>query len=212
MFATTEQRKARLLDLTTSILEMARDGKRDYDEVIDVFQVIKDDPKFSASLRRFPGVPDVIARRVWGEGVKHVVDCDADPFTPDGWKVEEHKKGGHYNHFELYVPKIKLHLSPNQMNGKVIGNDLCKELASEPVLNANVLDYLLAHPELIPEEWKKDEKGNTRYIFFWGTIYRRSHGSLCVRSLCFHDGAWLWSSRWLAYDWDGLSPAAVLAS
>ena len=66
-FATTEQRKARLLDLTTSILELARDGNRDFDEIIDVFQVIKHDPNFSAKLRRFPGVPDVISRRVWGE-------------------------------------------------------------------------------------------------------------------------------------------------
>ncbi|KKW31762.1 MAG: hypothetical protein UY75_C0001G0017 [Parcubacteria group bacterium GW2011_GWC2_52_8c] len=49
--ATTDQ-KARLLDLTTGILEMARDGNRDYEEVIEVFQVIKEKPNFATILGR----------------------------------------------------------------------------------------------------------------------------------------------------------------
>jgi len=137
--------------------------------------------------------------------VQHVIDCDADPFLPQGWRgVENHKKGGQ---FKLDLSKIKLHLSPNQMDSKCIeGNKLRKELASEPVLNANVLDYLLAHPELIPEEWKG------KYVFFWGTIYRNSNGSLCVRFLFWDDGAWRWGYRWLGYRFHGNNPAAVLAS
>jgi hypothetical protein len=81
-----------------------------------------------------------------------------------------------------------------------------------PVMNANVLDYLLANPDLIPEEWKKDEKGNTRYIFFWGTVYRRSNGNLCVRCLYWDDSGWYWSLRWLVIDFFGFYPAAVPAS
>lgn len=139
--------------------------------------------------------------------IQHVVNCDAKPFLPQGWKVEEHKKGGQ---LKLDLSKVRLHLSPNQMDGKAIeGNKLRKELASEPVLNANVLDYLLAHPDLIPEDWKRDEKGNTRYIFFWGTIYRRSHGSLSFRYLYFYGGAWDWGNYWLDDDWVGNFPAAV---
>ena len=139
-----------------------------------------------------------------------IVDCDVKPFTPDGWKLEEHKKGGQ---LKLDLSKVRLHLSPNQTNGKVIqGNNLRKELANEPVLNANVLDYLLAHPELIPEDWKRDEKGNTRYIFFWGTIYRSSDGSLFVRYLYFKDGSWDWSDSWLGYGWRDDNPSAQLAS
>ncbi len=142
--------------------------------------------------------------------VEHLIDCDADPFTPSGWKVEEHKKGGQ---FAFDPAKIKLYLSLNQQGGKCIeGNKLRKELANEPVLNANVLDYLLAHPELIPEGWKKDEKGNTRYIFFWGTIYRGSDGSLFVRYLYFRDGRWGWNCRWLDIGWHDNFPAALRAS
>jgi len=142
--------------------------------------------------------------------VQHVVDCDAKPFVPNGWKVEEHKKGGQLT---LDMSKVRLHLSPNQMDGKRIeGNKLRKELATEPVLNVNVLDYLLAHPDLIPEDWKKDERGNTRYIFFWGTMYRYSSGHLFVRFLCWGGGAWYWNHGWLDDDWFGNCPSAVLAS
>ncbi len=142
--------------------------------------------------------------------VGHIINCDANPFTPSGWKVELHTKGGQ---LAFDPTKIKLYLSPNQQNGKRIeGNKLRKELANEPVLNANVLDYLLAHPELIPEDWKKDERGNTRYIFFWETIYRYSRGHLCVRFLYLSGGAWGWRGNWLGFDWSDFDPAAVLAS
>ena len=132
--------------------------------------------------------------------VKHLIDCDADPFLPEGWKVESHKKGGN---FEWDPTKVRLHFSENQKNGKCIqGHKLREELVNEPVLNANVLDYLLAHPELIPEEWKG------KYVYFWGTIYRSSVGGLCVRALCWDDGRWYWGCRWLGYDWGDIYPAA----
>lgn len=141
---------------------------------------------------------------------QHLIDCDADPFLPSGWTVESHKKGGQ---FAFDPAKIKLYLSLNQQGGKYIeGNKLRKELANEPTLNANVLEFSLKNPHLIPEEWKKDASGNTRYIFFWGTIYRSSLGSLCVRCLCWNGGSWYWDYRWLDYDWNGDYPAAVLAS
>lgn len=150
----------------------------------------------------------------YGEMMKHIIDCDADPFVPKGWKkgwkVEEHKKGGQF----VFDPaKVKFYLSPNQQNGKGIeGNKLRKELADELVLNANVLDYLFKNPQLIPENWKKDEQGNPRYIFFWGTIYRDSGGDLCVSYLCFLDGSWDKYYYWLGGDWFGCSPAALRAS
>jgi hypothetical protein len=142
--------------------------------------------------------------------VSHVIDCDADPFVPDGWKVEEHKKGGQ---FLWDAAKVELYLSKNQQKGRVIeGNKLRKELENDPMFNANLLDYLLKNPHLIPEEWKKDEKGNTRYIFFWGTVYRDSGGYLDVRALYWDGGAWRWSYGWLDHGWDGRIPAARRAS
>ncbi len=143
------------------------------------------------------------------EVVKHVIDLDADPHLPDGWKVEEHKKSGQ---FEWDHTKVKFHLSENQTDGKSIeGNKLRKELAKEPVFNANLLDYLLKNPLLIPEGWKKDEQGNTRYIFFWGTIYRSSDGLLYVRFLYWHGDEWVWNFSWLGNDWRAPHPAALSA-
>jgi hypothetical protein len=143
--------------------------------------------------------------------VTHAIDCDADPFLPnEGWRVEEHRKDG----VIVWDPtKASLYLSKGQKGDKyIVGNDLRKELAKKPTMNANVLDYLLKNPHLIPEDWKKDERGNTRYIFFWGTIYRHSGGSLCVRVLCWDGGAWGWLYGWLDDGFDGNNPAALRVS
>lgn len=142
--------------------------------------------------------------------VSHVIDCDADPFVSDGWKVEEHKKGGQLT---FDPSKVKFYLSDGQRGGKyIVGNSLHKELADKPVMNANVLDFLLAKPDLIPEDWKTDGAGNTRYIFFWGTVYRNSGGDLCVRCLYWKDVRWSWSSLWLDDGWGGSDPALLRAS
>ncbi len=149
--------------------------------------------------------------------MKHVIDCDANPFIPrHDWSVETHTKGGQL----AFDPnKIEFYLLPNQHNGDAInGNQLRKELANKPVLNANVLDYLLAHQYIIPEDWKredqkKDERGVACYIFFWGTIYRETFGNLGVRFLCWKDECWNWGYDCLNKDdWDLLSPAAVSAN
>ena len=127
----------------------------------------------------------------------------------EGWAIVEKRVDG------LYVNgrKVILHLSKRQQNGKSLkGHDLREELTGKPVLNANILDALADNPHLIPEDWKKNEQGNTRYIFFWGTIYRRADGDLCVRYLYFNDGTWYRNYYWLDDDWHGINPAALLAS
>ena len=132
--------------------------------------------------------------------IERLIDCDAAPFVPDGWSVEEHKKGGS---LKFDSSKISLYLSKKQKKGTIGGHDLREELANKPVMNANVLDYLLAHPELIPESWKG------KAIFFWGTIYRSSGGGLCVRYLGSVGSEWDWSYRWLDSGFDSFDPAAL---
>ena len=145
--------------------------------------------------------------------VEHVIDCDADPFVlvPSGWKVKKHQKGGF---FKWDPSAVQFYLSEPQRNGKIIeGNKLRKELTDKPVLNANVLDYLLSHPHLIPEEWKQDSEGRARHIFFWGTIYRDSGGHPFVRFLYYWPGVrWGWRFSWLDRGWDVRDPAALRAN
>lgn len=136
---------------------------------------------------------------------EHVIDCDAEPYLPDGWSVEEHRKGGTFK-WDKDAQKDALYLSEAQKNGKWIeGNKLRKELSNKPVLNANVLDHLLAHPHLIPEEWKGEA------VFFWGTIYRGRRGDLYVRYLLWNGVRWDWIASWLGFGWNDCNPAAVPA-
>ncbi len=142
------------------------------------------------------------------ELTEHLIDLDTKPFVPDGWSVEKHNKGGQ---FQWDGAKVKLYLARGQKNGKVIEgnklrNKLRKELAKKHVFNANLLDYLLAHPHLIPEEWKE------KAVFFWGTIYRDRGGGLYVRCLFWSGDGWNRDFGWLDRGWSGGSPAVVDAS
>lgn len=138
------------------------------------------------------------------------IACDAVPFIPKDWQVEVHVKGGM---LEFDPAKIALHLDEEQKDGKqIVGSELRKKLVGKAVMNANVLDALLANTALIPESWKQDENGRTRCVFFWGTIFRDLDDGLCVRCLCWDDGRWDWFGRWLGLEWDVQDPAALLAS
>lgn len=146
-----------------------------------------------------------------------VIDLDTDPFVPDGWSVVEHRKGGM---LDFDPAKITLYLSEEQKGDKRIeGNKLREELKTQPVYNANLLDWYLrkGNQHLIPKEWKG------KAVFFWGTIYRRPFGGLYVRSLDGYDLGWRWSPhgdgvgwRWsshlLDHVWLSDGPAAVPAS
>jgi hypothetical protein len=142
--------------------------------------------------------------------LRNVIDLHEAPFIPDGWKVEQHLRG---DSFVWDPTKVCLYLSKPQRQRKFIkGNWLRECLAGKPALNANVLDYLLAHAHLIPEEWKTDEKGGVQSVFFWGTIYQRLNGDLCVRCLYWGGQGWLWSFDVLANHWRIDNPAALRAS
>jgi len=160
--------------------------------------------------------------------LKHTVDSGAQLRLPfDNAEVVKHDSeinGKKVVEIELrsddnlYIDgkKVSLHLSERQMGDKrIVGHELRKELegGDQVLLNSNVLDYLYDHPELFPEHWKKDDTGETRYIFFWGSIFRLpSRGSLCVRCLCWDGGGLFRFDRWLDYDWGRQGPSASVAS
>lgn len=141
----------------------------------------------------------------------NVIDCDAEPFIPfeaDGWTVAEHRKGGKLT-FDPF--KVEFLLASGQEGDSALGisgYELRKKLIGENLLNANVLDYLHARPDLIPEDWKQDERGKPRFIYFWGTIYRNRSGELLVRYLSWGRGEWWWGSLGLDGRWHDQQPTA----
>lgn len=145
------------------------------------------------------GIRDIINGKAAITYLEHLIDLGAEPFRPKGWSVEKHQGAGNWL-LDLSAP---LYISETQKEESIRGNELMKELKGQKVLNANVLDYLLAHPDLIPEEWKDTS------VCFWGTIYRYSDGCACVRYLGWNGSGWDWSGLWLNRDFDSTTPAIV---
>ncbi len=156
--------------------------------------------------------------------VRHTIDLAKTPRLPfDNAEVVKHEGKGIVeielrSDDNLYIDgkKVVLHLSKRQMGDKrVQGHELRKELedGTQVLLNSNVLDYLFDHPELFPEHWKKNEQGETLYIFFWGNIFRSpSHGNLYVRCLCWRGGGLRRGCGWLDGGWCRQGPSASVAS
>lgn len=116
-----------------------------------------------------------------------VIDCDADPYVPDGWTVEKHKKGGQLT----FAAADLQHFYEDHQDVAFTGPDFCKEIEDKLVLNANILDFLLKNPEIIPRDWK------FRQTCFWGTIYRGPGGRQYVRYLVWDGGHWKWEPKWI---------------
>ncbi len=144
------------------------------------------------------------------KGTKHDIDCDAEPFIPTGLKLEEHQKGGT---IKFDVSNVVLYLARQQQIANIDCWALRGELRGKKVLNANVLDFLLKHPEFIPEHWK------SKKILFWGTIYRgcykETRNELYVRYLSWSGGN---ANRWdhantniTSNDFNLCYPAAMFA-
>lgn len=163
-----------------------------YQEAVDAMQLIIIEGEAPLHLKVIRGTHEI-------KEIEHFIDLDAKPFVPKDWTIEYHEKGGLWK----WNPQLSLYLSKKQKKESINGYDLLKELGDQSALNANVLDHLLAYPELIPEEWK----GKT--IFFWGTIYRSSSGKLYVRSLGWNGSKWYWSDRWLDCGFSSVNPAAL---
>ena len=136
-----------------------------------------------------------------------VINCDATPRSLEGLEVDAHQHGGEY---AFDASHVELHLNDGQRHDRCIrGDKLHKRLSERLVLNANVLDHLLDNPNLIPDEWRLDERGCIRNIVFWGTIYRDRSDDRYVRYLYWRENGWDSGAAWLGFDFDRSYPAAL---
>ncbi len=200
---------------TDELKRRINEGTLEYDWVMDELQQVVEGRKFETPAAVVPVIgkpqPAPLPMSI-------IVDCDANPKIPSGLYLTgdgtEHRPMGAItlvkrDDGKLYAngKEVVRYLSKKQRDGNYIqGHKLCKELRDVQVLNACIMDALLANPKLIPNEWKNG------YTYFWGTIFRGANSSLYVGYL-FRDGdRWRWDCRWLGYDWRVQSPAASLAS
>jgi hypothetical protein len=132
---------------------------------------------------------------------KHIIDCDLEPSTFSNNIIKHNRKGifnFHPDKVDLYIPIVDKQnkfgdLLYNQKvrkaNGIIIEKENISFIKNNFVLNANVLDYLLIFPEIIPNVWKEKER-----IFFFGTLYKSRDwsGSTCVRGLIWDSAIGKW--------------------
>lgn len=156
---------------------------------------------------------------------KIIIDCDVKPFIPEGWEIrpEDQLPGAVDGKLEFDPADIVFHLADDQVRGESMDEiGLIEKLSGLTLLKSNVSDYLLANPNLIPEEWKRDEHGQIRRIYFWGTVFRDPEGCRFIRCLYWHDDKWdsydhmLLDEEdhdyyWLHSEFNDQNPAAVLA-
>lgn len=123
-------------------------------------------------------VTDLRNSRIW-HGIRLVLSGQAEilgqeqiisqkPYVPEGYKVDYHDD----SRVKFDPVRLGLYISEFQKNGRLIsGRELLDELRLEsvPILNACVLDYLMANNELIPRTWRKDNIT----VLFPGTIFSR---------------------------------------
>ncbi|MFZ4632504.1 MAG: hypothetical protein ACOYL8_04905 [Patescibacteria group bacterium] len=112
---------------------------------------------------------------------EHVIDGDVNPkISMSRSSILEHKKIGKFVFDPSKIFFYEAKASPgSKFDSEKFGPELRDELKDKCVLPASVLDYLLDHQEIIPEEWKE------RDIYFWGTIFVDRDGYFYVRCLTY---------------------------
>lgn len=115
---------------------------------------------------------------------------------------------------EMDLTKVQQVTMLNDNETCVNGEEKLKRLkkSGNIRLDADVFYTLWTNQHLIPESWKDKVGGNTRYIFFDGTVIRDSVGRRYVLYLYRPASRWDWSARWLGNVWYSPHHSAVLAS
>ena len=133
-------------------------------------------------------------------------------FIGDGWTIEEQDERSIALN-EINLTEVAFETTLQKGENSVKGEEKLKRLKEDGRirLDAGIFKTLWENQHLIPEKWKEQTNGNTTFIYFDGTVRRRSDGRRCVLCLSWSDGEWHWDSRWLGNDWHAIDPSALLA-
>ena len=86
--------------------------------------------------------------------------------------------------------------------------DMLNDFSKMPLLTDGMIDLLMENQELIPDEWKTDENGKRRYIYFLGNPHVSTswmtRGQKFVNYIYFYEGSWRQAGTYLDSDvWEG---------
>jgi len=111
--------------------------------------------------------------------VQLTIDCNTQPKVPDMWQLGKHNMIlGRWAWNLRKVTLTDLGAFECECTDYEFVELRCMDYGAVPA-NANVLDFLLEHPDLIPSEWKGKQ------IHFCGTVYEGG-GDRMVRCLAWH--------------------------
>ncbi|MEQ1500104.1 MAG: hypothetical protein ABL917_01880 [Parcubacteria group bacterium] len=189
----------------------------DWDSLdVDTIQRIINDPRqagqqFTAFLRN--GGKVIV-------GEPKVVTINRNRFNPkkfigDGWSIlNDETDARSIALTELDLTKVQHVTELRDGETYVKGEEKLKRLKSSDYirLDADIFLTFWENQHHIPESWKEKVSGNTRFIYFDGTVLRGSDGNRYVLCLYWGDGAWYWHVYWLGNGWYDNDPSAVLAS
>lgn len=168
---------------------------------------------FFATIDRTKEIYDEVTAlkaRLSAVGLKHTVDFSTTPKVPDGfcYHKEDQIKSRFTGKVEIYTAHdVRKIISPYWFPGQgcLDGNEFPRKLEGKLVLPSHLLDLLMDHNELIPEELK-----TFGMIHFWGSIFW-CRGTRYVRFINWNMGRWLSGCHNLCPAWPGTGPAACLA-
>lgn len=121
-------------------------------------------------------------------GEEVCINGDADPHIhvpSEAGYIWSHIKNGQRRWSSFCADLCEIEEREASLSGKEIQARMQRALMGERALgNANVLDFLLAHTSLIPEDWRE------YIVLFWGTVYTNAVGEDLVRGLYWDECTW----------------------
>lgn len=120
-------------------------------------------------------------------------------FIEPGWRIiTEETDTRSVALSELDLTKVELQTMLSDGESYIKGEEKLKRLkeSGKIRLDADIFFALWENQHLIPESWKEQVNGNTRFIYFDGTVLRALKGPACIICL-YWDEKWKWSLDWL---------------
>lgn len=136
-------------------------------------------------------------------------------FVGRDWKeIAEETDMGAEALTELDLSKVRFVTTIMEGETTVNGEERLKRLKASGQVRLGGKAFMACwnNRRLLPESWKKDESGNTRYITFDGLTLQNPSGYRYVLCLYWDGSEWHWDYHWLDNDFSTHGRSAVIAS